>query len=73
MKAVAGAIVVLAGAVLAGASIVSITLAAGMRDHHPAEGYVGVLAGGLLTLIGLSILATGIPLVPPDSRAQEKP
>jgi hypothetical protein len=75
MRAIASALVVLAGAVLWGAGAIAATLASGMGSS-PAFGVAAVLAGAVVGLIGLSLLTGallhGRPADPPEKRGRGK-
>jgi hypothetical protein len=60
MKAVAGAVILLAGAVLfAGGAMAEAILAALQRSGYSAGGIVGILAGVPVALTGLILLGKG--------------
>jgi len=61
MKTIAGAIVVLAGAVLFGAgAIAEATLTAVNRSGYSRGGNMGMIGGVVLGIVGLILLATSL-------------
>jgi hypothetical protein len=60
VKAVAGSVVLLAGAVLfAGGAIAEAILTAAQRSSYSPGGNMGMVAGALVGLAGLALLALG--------------
>jgi len=61
MKTIAGAILVLAGAVLFGAgAIAEATLTAANRSGYSPWGIMGMVGGAVLGVVGLILLATSL-------------
>jgi hypothetical protein len=69
VRAIAGGLVVLAGAVLWGAGAIAVTLAPGMKTWTSYGNYA-TAAGVFLVLVGLGVLVADLlPRRPQDSRA----
>jgi hypothetical protein len=73
MRAIAGAILVLAGAVLFGAvAIAEATLAAANRaSYSPGSNLCGTVGGALVVLVGLILVATSLFPKPPQPGSDE--